>query len=262
MRYAFIVPLILCVALSEVHAALALAPEPTPEQKGVIEFQKGVASPDKEARLKAIETYAATKPPKTSWPFFVRVASSDPEAEVRHTAFESLAKMPARDTSLAKLLISIFESQKPNELKERAFLEKLMAPSEFKADILATLADQVQRLRWPDDPKMMKGKTNSDHYEKMKEECKQKRDEFTAILTLLSDIGNCDVTEGSKETQARVKRWWDANQAKFQKADSEILAKYAKEDAEAAKAAKDAAMAAISGKPKDGAAKDPAATVK
>jgi hypothetical protein len=237
--------LLLMVFAPQVHAALALAPELTPEQKALIEFQKGVSNPDKSSRVKAIETFEATKPPSTTWPLFVRIASTDPEAEVRHTAFATLAKMPAHDTSLAKMLVSIFDGLKPNDLKERAAIGKLMGPSEFKADVVGALADQVEKLRWPEDPKGYRGKTVP---EKVKDEAKEKKAEFSALVNVLVDVGKCDVTEMNKETPVKVKKWWDANQVKLQKADNELLAKYAKADADAAKAAKDAAMAALSGK--------------
>ena len=244
MRW-IVLTFVFVLAAPQVHAALALAPELTPEQKALIEFQKGVGNPDKSMRVKAIETYEATKPPATSWPMFVRLASADPETEVRHSAFAALAKMPVHDTSLAKQLVSIFEGLKPNDLKERAAIGKLMEPSEFKADVVGALAGQVEKLRWPEDPKNYRGKMVP---EKVKDEAKEKKAEFCALVNVLGDVGKCDVTEMNKETPVKVKKWWDANQAKFQKADNELLAKYAKAEAEASKAAKDAAMAALSGK--------------
>ena len=241
MRWVMLSLLFLLVA-PQLQAALALAPELTPEQKALINFEKDIDSPDRAARVKAIETFVATKPTAASWPLFVRLASADPEAPVRHAAFAALAKMPARDTSLAKLLVSVFEGLKPNDLRERATIGKMMEPSEFKAEIVQALADQVERLRWPEDPKGYRGKAVS---ERAKEEAKEKKAEFTALVNVLNDVGKCNITEMNKETPVKVKKWWEANQAKLQKADNELLAKYAQADAEAAKAAKDAAMAAL-----------------
>ncbi|MEI6232206.1 MAG: hypothetical protein WCT04_04095 [Planctomycetota bacterium] len=210
----------------------------SPEKQAMVDFGKGMLSPDKATRLAAITAFEATKPPAPTWPLLVRIATSDPEIDVRHTALNSLAKMPARDGHLAKMLVSIYDALKPNDLKERIYVAKAMVPSEFKADIVANILDQIEKLRWAEEPKGYNGRKVP---EKVKEEVKEKQGEFKALLEVFTELSKGDLGEPNKETNIKAKKWWDANQMKFLKADAELLAKYAKEDAEAAKAAKDIA---------------------
>ena len=226
--------------------AAAAAPVPTPEEKALADFSKGMTHAEKAARIAAIAAFEAAKPPPSSWQLFLREATGDPDPDVRRAAFAALAKMPAHDISVAKMLSAVFDGIKMNDAKTSVSFAKAMEPSEFKSDIVSVMVDRLEKMRYPSEPTAYKGKQPS---EKSKEDVKEKRAELKDMLAVFNEIAKSDVAEANKDTPAKIRKWWDVNQAKFVKADSEALAKYAKADAETLKAAKDAAIAAIGSKP-------------
>jgi hypothetical protein len=205
----------------------------TPEETAQEAYAKALNNPDKMARAAGIAAFLATKPTlPQSWQLFYQTAMSDPEGNVRFEAFKALAAMPAHDTSVARMMISVFNSLKLNDWKDRAMYGKAFNMCEFKADLAATLADQISKMRYAEDVRY--GRTT----EKGKDEVKEKRKELMEMLEAFNDIAKSDVSECNKETPEKVKKWWAANAIKLEKADGAVLSKYAKADADAAQAAK------------------------
>jgi len=240
MRSFILFSVVMAMVACSLRAA-DLTPPLSPEKQALADFSKGVNNPDKATRIAALEAYAATKPPPSSWSLYVRVAETDPEMDVRHAAFTTLAKLPSHTPQLGRTLVQVYSSLKPNDMKERLFFAKAMEPSEFKADVIGIIVDQLERMRWAVEPMAYNGRKISD---KVKEDVKEKQDELKDFVSVLNQLGKADLPEANKEINIKVKKWWDTNQAKFVKADTELAMKYAKEDADAAKAAKEAAATA------------------
>ena len=79
------------------------------------------------------------------------------------------------------MLVGVFEAIKTTDLKTRVQFAKAMEPSEFKTDIVAALVDQLEKMRYPDEPRGYKGKQPS---EKSKEDVKEKRAELKEMLEM------------------------------------------------------------------------------
>lgn len=222
--------------MATTFAGASAAPELSPEEKAVAECIQGMSSPSKQARVSAIERLKESKPENPhSWRVFVQAMASDPEPEVRRAAFGALAQMSAHDTSVAKLLVNAYNELKANDLKQRNLYAKLMKTVEFKADLAGVLADNLSKLRWPEEPKGYGGRKVS---QEVKEKVKEERDEIKHLLESFEEISKATGLTADKELPAKVKKWWAENEAKLQRADAEIMSKYAQADAEAAKAAK------------------------
>ncbi|MEI6234085.1 MAG: hypothetical protein WCT04_13605 [Planctomycetota bacterium] len=229
--------LIACAALvlstlAPIHAA-AITPE---ESKLQAEFNKAYRVPDKDLRKNALVMLDGAKHSST-WQLLAGVASSDPEADVRLAAFTVLAKEPARDGTHAHMLVSLYSALKPNELETRASYAQAMAPSQFKAEIVATLVDNLSRLRHPKIPQLMQtsnGQTNAMAIKTAEKSCK----EFDDLLAGLNAVYKTEVLAATYESPLQIGKWYQATAAKIVAADKELLEKYKKEDAEAAKAAK------------------------
>jgi len=243
MRYTLLVAIpVLCLSLkvhaSAVNSLAGNGPPLTGEAAAAADYTKGVSKPDKSARIAAIKAFHDAKPVlASSWNLIYRTAVSDPDPTVKHEAFAVLAQMPAHDNGVAKMLVAAFDGLKPNDIEMRVAYGKAMNASEFKYDVASTLADEVEKMRWPVAPRGYNGRGPTD---KQKEDQKKKEQELKDMLEVFNDVAKSDVTAADKETPTKVKKWWDANQLKFQKADMELREKYATADAEAAKAAHDA----------------------
>jgi tRNA-binding EMAP/Myf-like protein len=227
--------LLAVAALHGVRAESKYLPQKTltPEEVAQEAYAKAVANPDKAARSAGIAAFVAAKPTlPQSWQMLYQTAANDPDSAVRLEAFKGLANMPTHDATVAKMMIAVFNGLKPNDLKDRIAYGKVFSTSEFKADLAATLADQLGKMRYAEEARY--GRTS----DKAKEEVKQKRQELMDMLEAFNDIAKSDVSECNKGTPEKVKKWWAANAMKLEKADAEILAIYAKADAEAAQAAK------------------------
>ena len=240
MRFITMLSAVLLLSLAVARAADISPPVP-PEVKALADFTKGINNPEKPARIAAINAFVASKPPINEWPLLLRVAETDPEPGVRLTAYTALAKMPAHNAQVAKMLVAGYEDLKANDFKDRLDFAKAMKHSEFKTDVIAVLADQINKMRWPDEPVALYGQRVTD---KAKEMVKEKREELTDMLAVFNEVAKSSVTDPGKDTPAKVRKWWETNEIKFQKIDYDLTAKYAKEDADAAKAAKEAALAA------------------
>lgn len=245
MRTMLIVSFLMFFSAQGLFAATTL-PAQTAEEKALADFSKGMAHAEISLRIGAIAAFEASKPPPNEWQLFLREATGDSDPSVRRAAFAALARMPAHDTSVAKMLSTVFDGIKMNDVKTSVSFAKAMEPSEFKSDIVSVIVDRLEKMRYPDEPRAYRGKQPS---EKAKEDVKEKRAELKEMLAVFNAIAKSDVTEANKDTPAKIRKWWDNNQAKFMKTDSEALAKYAKADAEALKAAKEAAIAATGTKP-------------
>src|SRR5258707_1251711 len=127
MRAALLTLCCVFLAASGLRAA-AITPE---EQKLQAEFKKAYNNPDKTARSAAISMLDGAKH-SSSWALLDGISKSDPDAEVKLAAFTSLAKEPARDTSLSHMLVVNFLNVKFNDYDTRLAFVKAMAPSEFK----------------------------------------------------------------------------------------------------------------------------------
>lgn len=232
--------LIAALSLCLLPKAFALAKvELTPEEKAQADFATKMRNPSKSTRVDAVAAFEATKPVTArSWQMIAQTMNTDPEVEVRFAAFSSLAKMPAHDNSIGKMLGGAFDAIKANDWKTRVLYAKAMNACEFKHDTGETLADALTKMRYAEDPRGYRGRRVT---QDQRDEAKEKRDELQELLDAFNDIAHSDVSTADKDMPAKVRKWWDTNHEKLLKADAEILAKYAKEDADAAAAAKEAA---------------------
>jgi hypothetical protein len=224
------------------HAAM-ITPE---ESKVQAEFKKEYNNPDKTARIAALAKLEGAKH-SSSWQLVYSVATTDPEEAVRMAAIATLAKEPAHDTSLARMLAQIFSAIKFNDVDKKTEVAKAIAPSEFKYDIVAAIVDHLIKLRYPDVPAPYRG-TNGMTNDKAIENAEKARKEFDGLLAAFNEIAKSEVGSATKESPQLLRRWWDASQAKFVAADRELALKYRKEDEAAAKAAAEAAKAAKAAK--------------
>lgn len=233
MRVAILSLAMLCaVGLS----AATLSPE---EQKTQAEFKKAYNNPDKSARTTAISMLDGAKH-SSSWALLDGVSKSDPDADVRLAAFTSLAKEPARDSSLARMLAMTYSSIKINDIDTRIAYAKAMGGSEFKADIVNVIGDQLTKMRYPDIPRLIQTQNaggTSDNRRQI-EAAKKQRKEFEDLLEAFNAIAKSELTSPTKDTPLTMRKWLDANLAKLAKEDRDLADKYRKEDAEAAKAKK------------------------
>lgn len=234
MRY--LLPLLLLIAVSLSHAA-SITPE---EQKIQTEFNKAYNNPDKEARKTALSALDGAKHP-SSWALLDRVAKNDPDPEVRLAALTSLAKEPAHDSSVARMLVQDFSAIRFNDTEIKISYAKAMAGSEFKADVAAAIGDHLTKMRYPDIPKYYPGGATGNVVKNPQagmDKAKKDRGEFEEMLAAFNAVANSEVKSATKETPSTVRKWMDANMVKLAQTDRELADKYRKEDAEAAKAAK------------------------
>jgi hypothetical protein len=235
MRLTFLLASLGVCAALQLHAA-SQAPKPSPEELAQAEYTKGAGNPKKEARLAAIEAFEAAKPiTSISGQLLNLTLTSDPDQEVRLEACRALARMRAHDNTEAKMVVAAFNALPLNDLKTRVAYAKAMEACEFKSDVASALADELSKMRYPEEPKGYRGRPVSD---KTKEEVKLKREELKEMLAAFNAIVKSDISE-SKETPVKVRKWWEENESKFQRADAELQEKDAKADAE--KAGKDKA---------------------
>lgn len=234
---------IFLVASSSLFAELAITPD---ETKAQAEFNKAYRVPDKDARKTALGVLSNAKH-SSSFKLLYGVATSDPEAEVRQAAFEQLAKAPAHDPSNAALLAQIFSSLKTtsNEKDQEAVVAygKALAPVEFKTQLTAAFIQRLTSLRYQKIPALMQqsnGQTNAQQIANVKKQRKHYED----LLEAFNGFVHSEVSSATEDSPNLLKKWWEANQAVLAKADRDLLDKYKKEDADAAKAAAEAAKAA------------------
>ena len=241
--------LIAAVALSILGATNLHALDLTPEEKKLqVEFEKAYRVPDKVQRVVALSMLEGAKHP-TSWQKLMAVASSDPEPEVRLAAFTVLAKEPARDPNLERMLVSLFAGIKFNDFDARLNYVKAMAPSEFKYDLIAAVADQLSKMRYPDVPRYIPGSSggpggSTNGNAQQIKNAEKARKEYEELLEAFNEFAKSDVSKPTKESPLLMPKWFQANAAKLAMADKELADRYKKEDAEAAKAAKEAAAGA------------------
>lgn len=244
MRSFLVAAIGLCLLITLSSHALDLSPD---EKKLQTEFDKAYRVPDKVQRVVALSMLEGAKHP-TSWQKLMGVASSDPEPEVRLAAFTVLAKEPARDPNLERMLLSLFSGIKFNDFDMRLNYVKAMAPSQFKYELVAAVADQLSKMRYPDVPKYIpqsSGPGGSSNGNAQQIKAAQKaRKEFEELLEAFNAFAQSDVVAPTKESPLLLPKWFQANAAKIAAADKELADRNKKEDAEAAKAAKEAAAEA------------------
>ena len=233
MRY-LLAMLLIITTLS--HAA-SITPE---EQKIQTEFNKAYNNPDKDSRKTALAALDGAKHP-SSWALLDRVAKNDPDPDVRLAAFTSLAKEPAHDTSVARMLVQDFSAIRFNDTEIKISYAKAMAGSEFKTDVAAAIGDHLSKMRYPDIPKYYPGGATGNVVKNPQagmDKAKKDRGEFEEMLAAFNAVANSEVKSATKETPSAIGKWMSANMSKLALADRELADKYRKEDAEAAKAAK------------------------
>ncbi len=232
----------LCLFASQQVFALAITPE---EAKAQTEFTKAYRVNDKVARRTALSILEGAKH-DSSWKLIYNVAATDPESEVRLGAFATLAREPARDTSVAHMLAQLYSVIKDNDVEDKLSYAKAMATSEFKTELVIAVATRLAALRYPDVPKLVQSQTgggSSDNRRQI-ETVKKQRAEYEELLEAFNAFAKSEFKMPTKDTPGMIKRWLETNQTKLATADKELADKYHKEDLEAAKAAKEAADAA------------------
>lgn len=227
------------IALCGAGVLHAAAPSPE-EVKKQGEFKKAYGSQVTKDRLAALESLTDCTHPSTMT-LLSTVATSDADKEVRIEAFKKLAAMPARNSSVAKMLTQIFTTAKLKEEKDTAELKQKYAEaavkSEFKFDLGTAMTEYFHRnLRYPDlvVGTQLSAKAQANAREKLEGE----RNELEEFLTVYNKLFDTDIKSPDKNTPAGIRKWWEANSGKFAKADKTLTDKYAAEDKEAAKAAK------------------------
>jgi hypothetical protein len=225
---------ILLICAAGVSHAAAITPE---EAKVQADFSKAYNNPDKTARMTAISMLEGMKHP-SSYGIVYKIAASDPDESVRMAALEVLAKEPAHDDSVARMLGQLADGIR-NDLEKKAEVITKMAASEFKFPIVSSATDTLMRARYPDEPKLYQG-ANGQSNIGLINAVKKQRKEYEAMLDALNAVAKTEIAKPTKETPNTMKTWWATNAAKIAADDKALADKYRKEDAEAAKAAAEA----------------------
>lgn len=233
-----LVPALLGLFTLGLHAAM-ITPE---EQKVQQEFTKAYNNPDKTARIAAMSMLEGAKH-SSSWSLLAGKATGDPDAEVRLAAFTILAKEPARDTSLARMLAGIYSNIKFNDYDARLAHAKALAPVQFKADVTMAVGTDLTKMRYPDIPRLIQQQTASGSTDNRRqiEAAKKARTEYEGLLEAFNAFAGSELKSPTKETPMTMKKWLDENLPKMAKEDRDLAEKNRKEDAEAEKKAKEAA---------------------
>jgi hypothetical protein len=214
-------------------ASNALSPEEGQKQT---EFKKAYgAAADKDERIKAFALLEGAKH-YSSWQLIATVLAVAQEDDVKVAGFTTLSKMPARDLSLAKNLVQQFQALKFNDTATRLAYCKAMANSEFKTDVLDTMATYISKQRYPDLSTYQGGgggvfggggsAVNTGSLEQIR----KIRKDFEAALAAFNAVANSDVKEANRNTPGLVMKWWQSNAQKFMVQDKALADKYKAED--------------------------------
>ena len=212
--------------------AASLSPDEKQKQDA---FKKAYGSQSTDDRAKAYALLEGAKHP-TSWQLIATAVDAEMDDATKAEGLTILSKEPARDQTLARMLVARFQSVKPTNLEMRQTgLAKRWRISEFgKYDILNLLADVGSRMRYPDMPTMI-------HSGGMSvvnpEAIHRTRLQFEAFMKVFNAISGADITL-TRDTPQKLPKWWGDNSMKFAKADHDLAEKYRAEDAAAAKPAK------------------------
>lgn len=223
----------MCFAMAAmiVLASCAAADAPSAaELKAQADFKKAYSAAKETAEKKdALKPLQKMHHP-TTLQLLSGVVATEADRDVKFLAFVMLARSPARDPGLAKLLVQHFSEVKhPDTTGIKLAMAKEMSKSEFKSDIVAALADYIYRnLHYPeyalDTPSAIA-------------QAKKTRAELEAFIAAFNKMTLSGIS-ASKNAQGEVKKWNDEHQGELIQADRALTEKYRKADAEKAAAKK------------------------
>lgn len=213
------------------RAAFASAsPEEIQKQN---DFKKAYASSDKDDHLKAVALLEGATHESTR-ALLATVIQVDPYKDVQIEAYKLLSQMPARDMSLAQLMVNLFNGHKLTDAETRIAFLGAMKNSEFKYALTEAAAEFANRMRYPDpvsyrpDNTARGGLMSSDPNIGIK----KTRAEFEKYLAAFNAFTKATLPAEDKNAPATLKAWVAANRNKLVNADKEVLEKYRLEDKE------------------------------
>jgi hypothetical protein len=164
------------------------------------------------------------------------VVVNDKAGIVRAAAFEQLTKVPTRNGNHANMLVALFQLVKMTDMDLRLDMARMMANSQFKYAVTDALADFGSKLRYPDPYTGTVNRQNhsgggaSTTTNDPTAGINRQRKEFEKFISAFNSITNAGLKAADRNSPAEVKKWWEANKAKFAAADREIADKYKAED--------------------------------
>jgi hypothetical protein len=224
------------IALAGLGSAWAAAEPVSPTAQKQQDFKKMYGSADASERVKAVaELDGLTDSDTLSLLHYV--VANDKIDSVRSAAFEQLTKVPARTPAHANILVALFQTVKPTDVELRLEMARLMANSQFKYAIADALSDFGSKLRYPDPWKgVHQGRSQSAGGGASTTtidpslSINRSRKEFEKFIGYYNEITKAGLKASDKNSPLEIKRWWEANKAKFAAGDREMADKYKAED--------------------------------
>lgn len=229
-------------AITAMNSAFAgtVSPEETAKQT---EFKKAYGTQVTKDRIAAVDLLDGLTHPSTLT-LLTTVANTDMDKDVRVAAVKKIAAVPSRTPANARMLAQMFTNARMKDPKDTTALKQgiaeAVAGSEFKYDLGAAMTDYFHRnLRYPD--MQIPNNASAKAIANIREKVEAERKELTDFLEVYNKMFDTEYKNGDKSTPPNIRKWWEANMSKFALADKQLADKYAAEDKEAAKAAKEAA---------------------
>jgi len=190
------------------------------------EFRKAYANIDKSERSKAVSLLEGLLHP-SSLQMLATVAMSDRDDEVKKDAVGTLAKAPAHDPSVSKMLVTIFQAVKPSEIDERLAYARLMTGSQIKYPVVEVLADWGSKQRYPE---RFTGTRLPGQNVDPNIAIDKQRAQYKTFLDIFNGYTAAGLKATDRNSPAEVRKWWEQNAAKVAASDRELLDKYRVED--------------------------------
>lgn len=232
-----------CVcAMGSMHSAFGAAVTPEESAKQA-EFKKAYGTQVTKDRIAAVDLLDGFSHPSTVT-LLSTVANTDMDKDVRIAAVKKMAAIPSRSPATARMLAQMFTNARMKDPNDTTALKQGIAEaasgSEFKFDLGVAMTDYFHRnLRYPD--MQIPNNASAKAIANIREKIDAERKELTDFLEVYNKMFDTEYKAADKTTPPNIRKWWEANQSKFAIADKQLADKYAAEDKEAAKAAKEAA---------------------
>jgi hypothetical protein len=224
----------LVLSLAGRSYAASASPEELQKQT---DFKKAYASSDKEDHLKAVALLDGATHESTR-SLLATVIQVDPYREVQIEAYKILSQMPARDMSLAQLMVSLFNGLKLNDVDTHIGFIGAMKNSEFKYSLMETTAEYANRLRYPELVSNNNGYNNNANKGGLlgnpdpNVAIRKLRAEFEKYLEAFNAFTKAGLKADDKNAPATLRAWVASNRNKLISTDKEALEKYRLEDKE------------------------------
>ncbi len=228
----FCVGLLLSASTGWSAAAAATAPGPEDLDKQAA-FKKLYASREKDDHLKALKALEGSKHASTT-DILITVIRVDPFPDVRVAAFRMLSLMPARDETLARILVDFFQSFRLNEVEAHCDYAKYMVNSEFKFLISQALVEYGSHLSYPDLINTRPNARVPTNAGDPNVQIRKRREDFEAYSKVFNEVTGANIVPKKDSSPLLFKKWWTENQDRFIRQDRELVEKFRKEDLDAA----------------------------